>query len=509
MFKLIKNLWKQNNQEILPKEEKQPIKDKKRESYDVLAGMIGLEDDPKKYEKLELYKAKLEDVYKQQVDKLINKDSMAYDSASGCTNDLDCFKFVFSNNYENLLNTYSVIPFAELSLLAQIPLIYNACDTYAKEMTRTGYEFVAINPTDEDEKIIQLLKDEFSLYKIDDIRYKMIIKSLQLGGAMLYPKYKGEELILKDELNIPAIKPDTLKVFEVIEPTWCFPTNANYAYPLEPDFYSPTMYNLMGKDIHPSRLHKMVYNDVPDLVRPMYMHYGISLTQKIINAVSDYVYIKDIIIEIIKRYNLMILKVNMAEYKNNSSLLTLKVKVFNKFRSVFGTYIVDKNNEELDQLTIQLAGLNDLWGRFIEVMCMQIQIPVTKWTGISPSGFSSNDDTGHQNWYDLIYGLCVHMAKPTDDFIIRRILLNKGIDTQNYSVKYNKLEETNKLQDAQIRQIDNAIDTNLVTTGIIESSDVAKTLQQDKEGKYNGIDIIDENKKINNDIEKMNNEETE
>lgn len=509
MLSFIKGFFKPNAMYQLNEDLKkgitaeQTVKDKK--FYDAFANMLAT-DNNDVVDKIKIYKEKIDDILSQQ------KSEIAKDTATDC--DSTRIDFKIGNDYDSLLNTYSFIPFAALAMLSQIPLVYNACDTYAKELTRAGYEFVAINPTDADERIIGILKDEFRLFDCDKIIFKMSLKTMIFGGAMLYPKYKNDDKNLKEDLKLDSgIAPDSLEYFQVIEPTWCFPTTANYAYPLEADFYTPTMYNIMGKDIHPSRLYKMVYNDVPDLIRPIYMHYGISLIQKIIGAISDYVDVKNTIKEIINRFNLVILKVQMTEYKNNFQKIIAKAKNFTRFRSNFGVMITDKDNEDIEQITMALTELNALWGRFIEVMCMQIQIPVTKWTGISPGGFSNSDDSGHQNWYDLILALDNEMLKPAYDRMIRHVLLNKGIDTLNYTVKFKKLEETTQLEEAQIRESDSRVDVAYVNAGIISSQDVAKTLQDAKESKYTNIDILTEEDKqeraLNDDIEQMNEKEAE
>lgn len=501
MLNFVKNLFKLNTDSVKTDTNVNLTKQTNAEKkfVDVFAKLM-LTDDKKVYDKLDFYKNKLKEVSDQQ------QSALAMDSNNQAWNaDLS-----YTNNYNNLLNTYSFIPFSELALLSQIPLIYNACDTYAKEMIRCGYEFVAINPTDEDEKIFQLLEDAYREFDIDAIMYKMYFKSMVFGGMMLYPEYKNAENKLDTELKLSsAIAPDTLLGFQCVEPTWCYPTNANYAYPLKPDFYTPTMYNVMGTNIHPSRLHKMVYNDVPDLVRPIYMHYGISLIQKVIQAISDFVDVKNVILEIINRFNLVIMKVQMSEYKQNSTILKTKMSNFNKVRSNFGALLIDKDNEDLEQITMSLSGLDDLLSRYIEIMCMQLQIPATKWIGISPRGFSATDETAHRNWYDLVYALNLEMGKPMHDRIIRHVLLNKGIDTLNYTVKFNKLYESNKLEDAQIREIDSRIDVAYVNAGIIDPNDITKTLPEDEGGRYKNIDIDHENKAIDDDIEKMNEEKTE
>jgi phage-related protein (TIGR01555 family) len=389
-----------------------------------------------------------------------------------------------------VLNGYNFLGFAQLSLLSQIPLIYNSCDTYASEMLRTGFELICtddnVDLTDE----LKLLKKEWERYKLDDAVKRMLVNSFRLGGSYIYPKIKGDENLLTKPLVISdkTISQDSILYFQAIEPTFCTPTTANFINPLTQDFYIPDLYNAMGINIHANRLLKFVHNPLPDLLKPVYYFVGLSLTQKILQAVNQFNDIKDTILKIVNRYNLSVLKVSLNSFNSNPQGFIERLKSFNKNRDNFGTFAVDKETEDFMQLQMSLTGLDDLLSRYAELLCIETQIPATKLLGISPRGFTANDETAHRNWYDNINGLRETRLKPVMLQIVKLLLLNKGLsDELPIDIQFNNLMESNKLEDAQIEQINNTIDMNNLSAGVITPEEVRNNIISDENNHYSSL----------------------
>lgn len=420
--------------------------------------------------------------------------------------DSGCSSYNYNYNYDtslSLLNGTSFMGFAQLSLFMQVPIIYNACRTFADEMLRAGYEIISCDPDNDNEELINFINDEFKRFEVDKLLRSTLFTALGLGGAYIYPKLKGDDRKLQgstQEINLPlnvseaTINQGDVLYFQMVEPTWCIPTFVNYNNPLLPDFYVPTQYSVMGYFINATRLIKVVYNPLPMLVRPMYYFTGLSLTQKILKAVTQFNDVRDIVEKIINRYNLSVFGVPLTEFNGNNAALLQRVKDFNASRDNFGTFVIDKENEEFQQMQMTLTGLDDLMSRYAEFMCIETQIPATKLLGISPRGFTSNDETAHRNWYDLVGGLQETMLKPIMMTIIDYILLNGGYPKNNkqIDIKFNNLMESNKLEDAQIREINSRVDLNYLDGGVVSQEKVLNTLSTDDESRYNNIDVDNE-----------------
>ena len=60
---------------------------------------------------------------------------------------------------------------------------------------------------------------------------------------------------------------------------WTTPVTWNSIDPTRDDFYKPTMWYVLGRQTHATRLMTFIPHDVPDLLKPSYNFGGISDTQ--------------------------------------------------------------------------------------------------------------------------------------------------------------------------------------------------------------------------------------
>ena len=163
----------QKNETKTHVEEKENIKTYKNKFHDVIAELDSVNNLQELAKKVEKYKDLINEQYKTSYANNANNKDLALDNNQSFY--VPQLEFCSTNNF-NLINKYSFIPFAELSILSQVPLIYNASDTYAKEMQRAGYEFVAIKQTEKDEEIIKLLQEEFKKFNIDKLMFNLNLK---------------------------------------------------------------------------------------------------------------------------------------------------------------------------------------------------------------------------------------------------------------------------------------------------------------------------------------------
>jgi phage-related protein (TIGR01555 family) len=405
----------------------------------------------------------------------------------------------YSNESYNLSNRLiqdnMMLGFAQLSLLVQVPIIGNACRGYADEMLRAGWEFYCddenvVEATD----VLQKLKQIFDQEELQKTIRDAMIKTQQLGGIAVYPKFKDDKPDNRTKplkINNDTIAVGSLLGYSIIEPIWCTPTFVNYSDPFELDFYKPTKYNVMGVETDVSRLIIVVTEELPNILKPIYRHYGISLTQKLIKAVSQFNNVRDEIEKIIARFNLTVFKVPIGVSNSDKKKLTTRIKDFIKGRNNFGILAVDKESEDIVQLTMALNGLNELLSRYAEIMCIEIQEPATKLLGISPQGFSTNDESGHRNWNDLTAGNQNRILKPFLMQLVKLELLNIGVDMsiiEKIKIRFNKLMESNKKEDAEIAEINSRTAMNNINAGLTSQEEERQVLIDAPDSYYSELD---------------------
>jgi hypothetical protein len=275
----------------------------------------------------------------------------------------------------------------------------------------------------------------------------------------------------------------------VIEPQWCSPVAVNFNKPKEKDFYKPELYTVMGEETHSSRMIKVVFNPVPTLIKPVYWFYGISLTQKILQAVMDVEEIREEIKEIIKRYNLCLVGLS-PDALTDPSQAKARIQSFINGRDNFGAFIFAKDEEEVIQTQMAVSGLDDLLSRYIEFLCTITQVPATKLLGIAPRGFSTNDESSHRNWYDLVENYRESMAKPVLMSMVHMIMLNEGIKIDHdIDIKFGQLYEADKLELAQIDKFNSEAEKNRVEAGILSTSEVREVIANNEDNGYANLDI--------------------
>lgn len=401
----------------------------------------------------------------------------------------------FGNLYQTVYDTklikdYQFIGWGALILYQQVPLIYNACKVYADEILRGGFELVSTDGSDKSE-LINLLNSKIKEYEVKETLHKALVTAISLGGCQIFTKLKNDEKKQdkKIKYDVTSIAKNSLEYFMIIEPQWCSPVAVNFNKPKDKDFYKPELYTVMGEQTHASRMIKVVFNHVPTLIKPVYWFYGMSLTQKILQAVMDVEDIKKEIKEIIKRYNLCLIGLS-PDALTDPVQAKARIKSFINGRDNFGAFIFAKDEEEVIQTQMAVTGLDDLFSRYIELLCTITQIPATKLLGIAPRGFSTNDESSHRNWYDLVENYRESMAKPTLMSMIHMLMLNEGLEIDHdIDIKFGQLYEADKLELAEIEKLNSEAEKNRVEAGILSTSEIREVIANKEDNGYNNLDI--------------------
>jgi len=321
--------------------------------------------------------------------------------------------------------------------------------------------------------------------------HKALLTAVSLGGCQIFTKLKNDEKKQdkKIKYDVTSVSKGSLEYFTVIEPQWCSPVAVNFNKPKDADFYKPELYTVMGEATHYSRMIKVIFNHVPNLIKPVYWFYGMSLTQKIVQAVMDADEIKSEIKEIIKKFNLCLVGLS-PDALTDPVRAKARIQSFVNGRDNFGAFIFAKDEEEVIQTQMSVGGLDDLFSRYMELLCTFTQIPATKLLGIAPRGFSTNDESSHRNWYDLIENYRESMAKPVLMSMIHMLMLNEGIEIDHdIDIKFGQLYEADKLELSQIEKFNSEAEKNRVEAGILSTSEIRAVIANNEDNAYANLDI--------------------
>lgn len=454
---------------------------------------------------------KASDVYDKYItqDKRFNdgrfSDSVGYNPYSSALNTATPSANYFNNLNSLVINNFFV-GYGQLSILAQNPLISNICDIRATECISKWGEFVVVGDGKDDktDKIKQLEK----WFKKFEIKKKIRLAkyySFMFGGCRMYIKMRGDgdfedpervKPLLIDKLQISKGDIEDLKI---IEPLWYTAVNWQALDPTLEDFYNPSMYVVLGKMTHATRLISFVYKEVPDILKPTYLFNGQPLSQELIPYLMGAEQSRVNINKLISKANHFVLGTNLeaiiGDQSNafiNGQNLGTRINMMNATTTNGNVVAIDKDTETFENISVNLGGLNDIQAQNIQYVCSIARIPVTKLFCNSLAGLNPTGEHETNNWYDTTRADQASIDEQMDKITHIAMLDNFGEIDDEIEWKWLPLEKANELEVSQI----NLNKMNELAAGvgsqILAPMQAAKILQADEDSGYNNLEIIEE-----------------
>lgn len=395
-----------------------------------------------------------------------------------------------------------------LMSLTQNPLIRNGVQRIANDMTKRWGVLTTDDETKKD-RIAEIEKKLQNLY-VREIFKQAQVANGYYGGALIYIEVLDEngQAPSDDELKTPiwdntnqefaAIKlaGKTINRLKVIEP-WNFTAlGYNTTDPTHPDFYEPTYYNVLGKQIHASRFLRIRENYCPQILAPIYNFLGIPTAQLAFDYAYGFESSRKSIVKLITKYSLTIFGTDIKPDDNSVSPLPFierRVGTIAKFRNNNSMIVYDKETEELGQINTPISGLEELWMKNLELMTIPFQLPIVKLLGSSPSGFSTGD-TELTNYYDAISTNQVAVFDTEYTKLAQMINFTMKQRNRNYAetldigVMWNPIKTMTDKEIAEINKLNVDTDIQLVSSNIISAGEARDRIAKSDKSEYNGID---------------------
>jgi phage-related protein (TIGR01555 family) len=345
------------------------------------------------------------------------------------------------------------------------------------------------------QKKINQINDAFEQHGVRELVRRAIEVELGMGRAQIYIKLDHSDDGLPFVTDPRGVKKGALKGFRLIEPMWSTPSAYNAYDPTEADFYVPSKWFVLGKQVHADRLMTLVMRPVPDILKPAYNFGGISMFQLMKPYVERYQRTADSIAQIVQAFSLTVLSTDMSGILSSGESdanLWLRAGIFNRFRENSGMMLLDKESEELDQINTPLTSLPELLTRAQEQMAGPSHIPLVKLLGITPGGIGNSTDGEIRVYYDYIMAQNeAHvgpMIKTFSDLI--QLSLFGEIDPA-IKWEFNPLYQLNAKELAEVQDINGRNAAQLVTAAIVSPQEARQALSKDEQSPFNGIDVDD------------------
>jgi phage-related protein (TIGR01555 family) len=283
----------------------------------------------------------------------------------------------------------------------------------------------------------------------------------------------------------------SIKRLTVIEPIWSYPNRYNANDPLDPTFYKPTSWFVMGKEIHSSRLMTIITRDVPDILKPAYAFAGLSLSQMVKPYVDNWLRTRQSVSDLIHAFTVWTLKTDMSTITTSEGLVNFynRLQMFNLGRDNHGVNAINKESEEFENVSAPLGSLDKLQAQSQEQMCAPTGLPLVYLTGITPSGLNATSEGEIEVFQDTI-SANQEIYTPFLSKILNIVQLSLfGKIDPDIGFKWEPLRTMSDEQRANIRKVEADTDAVLIGAGVVTQEEVRERVAGEEDSPYSGLDL--------------------
>ncbi len=396
------------------------------------------------------------------------------------------------------------IGYPYLAELSQRPEYRKMSDVIAKEMTR---KWIKLEVKGEDDKSDKLEVIEKAMRR-HRLRAKFRLAALQdglFGRSQIYIDVKTPSGMLAwadpDELKSILVKSPAkiakgaLVGFKVIDPVWTTPYLYNSDNPMRPDFYKPTSWFVLGRQVHSSRLLNIVSREVPDLLKPSYNFGGMSMTQLAIPYVDNWLKTRQSVANLIDGFSVPLFATNMAAVLTGEpgNDVFSRVDLFNRMRTNRGAWAIDKDSEDFRFENVPLSGLDALQNQSLEQLSVVSGIPLVKLMGISPSGLNATADGEIRVFYDDMHSAQESVFRDPLQQCLDVIQLSEfGEIDPDITFSFVPLWQMSEKELADVRKLDAETGAVLIESGAISPQEERERVAADETNGYHSLDLADD-----------------
>jgi uncharacterized protein len=313
------------------------------------------------------------------------------------------------------------------------------------------------------------------------------------GRGQIFIEIEGQDRELPLILDARTIKKGSLKRICNIEPMWTTPSAYNALDPAAPDFYKPTKWFVMGKQVHASRLLSIVTRPLPDMLKPAFNFSGMSLSQLAEPYVDNWLRTRQSVSDLINNFSITALATSMDQVLtggDDGAGLIKRAELFTLHRANKGLMLLDKDREDLVQVNTPLSGLDALQAQSQEQMCSVSTVPSTVLLGVAPTGFGNVSEGELATWENRVSAAQEADYRSPLEIILKVVQLSMyGKIDPDITFSFKPLRQMTPKEIAEIRTANSTTAANYIDRGVIDSQEERERLARDTESGYQGLDI--------------------
>lgn len=401
------------------------------------------------------------------------------------------------NMIGGLCDYQQFLGYGVLSALSQNGIIRAGVTLRADEMTRRWVEF-NYNGESTDDEAAGYIEAEMTRLKIDRLFHDAAELCGYFGGCLAYidvGDISGEDLKLPLGADGDTFRQGTLKGFKLIEPVYIAPGRYSCFNPLDKDYFIPQSWLINGREVHASRFLYFAEDKPNTLLLPAYNFFGIPLAQTVCENVRKFDECSAASARLLQKFSCTVFATDMQEllFGGKYGNIRKRISVFAKNRDIDGVMAIDKEAENILEISKPLSGVTDIVRQQMEIVAAMFGEPAVKLWGISPGGFNATGESDMKNHYDHIHALQERIFREPLEYVLKLLQLNsKGVVDDALSFEFVPLSDEDS--DLKARCNKTIADTyaTLIDRGVISSGEARLALANDPESGFANIDADEE-----------------
>jgi hypothetical protein len=170
-------------------------------------------------------------------------------------------------------------------------------------------------------------------------------------------------------------------------------------------------------------------------------------------------------------------------------MLDRRVQYMVQSRTNDGVEVIDKEDEDIINVTTPLSGVTDIVRQSMEMVAAYFKEPVTKMWGISPAGFNATGENDMRNHHEHILATQEKILREPLEKLLKVLRLNRsGKLDETLAFRFVPLNEENKAALAATQKTKAETDGLYLEMGVLSPEEVRQSLIDDPDGGYGGLD---------------------
>jgi phage-related protein (TIGR01555 family) len=168
-----------------------------------------------------------------------------------------------------------------------------------------------------------------------------------------------------------------------------------------------------------------------------------------------------------------------------------RLRLFNNTRDNRGVMAIDKDTEELTNVSTPLGTLDKLLAQSQEQIASVAGIPLVVLLGVTPAGLNASSDGEVRTFYATIKAYQERVLRQPLEFMIECIQydLFGDVDDDAAVFEFIDLWEMDEKDKALVRKSDAELDGVYIDKGVVSADETRLRIVQDQDSPYFGLDL--------------------